>query len=341
MIYSNSTMKATLKDISDRTGLSISTVSRILRGNSNSSDENVKKTIQIAQELNYSINQRLLNQQYDYKSKLQVALISSFFPEEFYSVFFYGLNNSARDENVALTFHIYDEEKDDLTAIIRGISNSNIDAAILFLPALQENDYKSIIQSVPEGFYIISMAPLFNPVFDTITFDSYRGGHIVAQHFHERSYKKLGIITGPNIKNEALLRKNGFVGFIEQQEELNLTWQYEGDYTLQSGADAFSVFDNLEEKPEAIFISNDYMCVGFLESAKTKGYNIPDDVALAGFDDLPICTYVYPSITSVHTDYSILGKNAFNLLKENVHTSNSLSGILSVIPVSLTVRDSS
>lgn len=334
-------MKSTLKDISSQTGLSVSTVSRILRGDSKSSTDNVKKTIRAAQKLNYPFNSRLLNKQYDYKAKLQVALISSFYPDEFYSTFFYGLNNSARNENISLSFYIYNSEKDNLSEFIENLVNNSIDAAILFIPTLQEKDYKDLIKKVPETFNLISMAPLFNPVLDTITFDSYRGGYLVAQHFHERGYKDLGIITGPYNKNEALLRKNGFTDYISQKSDVNLSWQFEGDYTFESGGKAFEAYDKLENKPRAIFTSNDYMCLGFLEAANNKGLNIPNDVAIAGYDDLPICVHVTPSITSVHTDYKILGNKAFNLLKENITSQNDHSGILSIIPVSLSVRESS
>ncbi|MAL16223.1 MAG: hypothetical protein CL670_11410 [Balneola sp.] len=334
-------MKTTLKDIADQTGLSISTVSRILRGDSKTSSDNVEQTIRTAQELNYPINSRLLNQQYDYKSTLQVALISSFYPDEFYSTFFYGLNNAAQSENISLSFYIFDSDKNNLPEFIKNLSNNSIDAAILFLPALQEKDYKEVIKKVPKSFSLISMAPLFNPILDTITFDSYRGGYLVAKHFYERDYKDVGIITGPHNKNEALLRKNGFTDFIGQKDDINLTWQFEGDYTFESGRDAFETYSKLENKPRAIFASNDYMCLGFLEHATKNGLDIPNDIAIAGYDDLPICEYVHPSITSVHTDYNILGNKTFNLLKEKINAPYDHSGILSIIPVSLSVRHSS
>jgi len=334
-------MKATLKDISDHTGLSISTVSRILRGGSKSSSDNIKKTIHTAKKLNYPINSRLLNKQYEYKSKLQVAIISSFYPDEFYSSFFYGLDNSARSENIDLSFFIFKDEEDDLAETINTVSKYSFDAAILFIPTLQEEDYNELTIELPSGFSIISMAPIFNPILDTITFDSYRGGYLIAKHFHEKGYENLGIITGSNNKNEALLRKNGFTDYIYQNSELSLTWQFEGNYFFESGAKAFDAFTELDQKPRAIFASNDYMCLGFLENALKAGYEIPDDVAIAGYDDLPISNYFKPSITSVHTDYNILGKKTFNLLKEKINTPYEHSGILSIIPVSLTIRESS
>lgn len=330
--------KATLHDIAEKTGLSVSTVSRILRGESKTSSENVELTIRTAQEINYPINSRVLNGKYSYKRRIQVALITSLYPDEFYSTFFFGFNEASRDNNVSLSLHVYNPEISSLGEFITELSYNSIDAAILFLPTLQEKDYREVLENIPKDFVILSVAPLFNPVLDTVTFDSYRGGFIVANHFFKKGYQDVGIITGPINKNESLLRKNGFLDYINQANNMNLVWQFEGDYSMESGKLACKEFFDLENKPRAIFCSNDYMCLGFLEQAILLGIDIPGQVAISGYDDLPICSYVHPSITSVHTDYEILAKKAFNILFEKMDSSASHNGILSVIPVSLSER---
>lgn len=332
--------KATLYDIAEKTGLSISTVSRILRGESKTSSQNVELTIRTAQEINYPVNSRVLNGKYGYKKKIQVALITSFFPDEFYSTFFHGFITASEGLNMNLSLHNFNPDKDNLTDFITELSYNSIEAAILFLPAFNENDYQNLLMDIPTDFNIVSVAPLFNPILDTVTFDSYRGGYIIAKHFFERKFKKVGLITGPIYKNESLLRKNGFIDFINQKPSMDLIWQFEGDYSLESGKQAFEAFNKLDQKPEAIFSSNDYMWLGFLEQANSAGIKIPNDVAIAGFDDLPICKYVHPGITSVHTDYKVLAKKAFSLLSEKMHTSIQHSGILSIIPVTLSIRNS-
>lgn len=333
-------MKTTLTDIAEKTQLSISTVSRILRGDSKSSSENVERTIRIAQELNYPLNARLLNQKYDIKSKLQIALVSSFYPQEFYSSFYYGMNNAAKAENITMPLYISNQEDDNLLELINSLINNALDGAMLFIPTLKENEYKEILSNVPQNFPIISLAPAFNPIIDTITFDSYRGGHLVASHLYERGYRKFGIITGPYNKNEALFRKNGFTDFLNQKEDADLVWQIEGDYSFQFGKKAYKIYADLDNKPQAVFASNDYMGLGFSEQATKYGLKIPQDVAVAGFDDLPVCEYIHPPMTSVHTDFDIMGKKTFKLLNDKINNPQNQSGIQSVVPVSLSIRDS-
>ncbi len=336
-------VKATLHDIAEKTGLSVSTVSRILRGESKTSPDNIELTIKVAQEINYPINTRVLNGKYNYKKKIQVALITHFYPDEFYSTFFCGFNEASSDFHVTLSLFSFDPQKNNLSDFITQLSYNSIDAAILFLPLFQEEDYEELLKSAPKDFTMISVAPLFNPILDTVTFDSYRGGYIVAKHFYDRNYKDVGVITGPINKNEALLRKNGFLDFLNQKEDINQIWRFEGDYSFDSGKKAFESYYALKKKPRAIFASNDYTALGFLEQAAMYGVKVPDDVAIAGYDDLPICKFVHPAITSVHTDYQMLANKTLNILTEKMTTKNSSShsGILSVIPVTLSERNSS
>ncbi|GAB5410786.1 MAG: substrate-binding domain-containing protein [Balneolaceae bacterium] len=334
-------IKATLHDIAGITGLSVSTVSRILRGESKTSSENVALTIKAAQEINYPINTRLLNAKYSYKKKVRVALITSFYPDEFYSTFFHGFNLASSDLKISLSLHIFNPEYSNLSDFITELSYNSIEAAILFIPTLQESDYQNLVKSTPEDFPLVSVAPLFNPILDTVTFDSYRGGYIIAQHFYEKGYRDVGLITGPINKNESLLRKNGYIDFINKNKDMNLVWQYEGDYSIRSGSSAFKAYTILKKKPRAVFSSNDYMCLGFLKQATKTNVDVPKEVAIAGYDDLPICDLAHPAITSVHTDYEMLAKKSLNILIDKMQTNSSHKGILSIIPVTLSIRNSS
>tara|TARA_Y100001935_G_scaffold238369_1_gene224882 strand:+ start:259891 stop:260895 length:1005 start_codon:yes stop_codon:yes gene_type:complete len=334
-------MKATLKDIADITGLSISTVSRILRGESKTSSKNVELAIKTAQEINYPLNSRVLNDRYNFKKRLQVALITSFEPDEFYSTFFYGFYEATRNENITLSLFVYNEDESTLAEFITDLSYNSIDAAILFLPELHEEDYEGLLPNCPDDFTFISVAPLFNPILDTVTFDAYRGGYLIAKHFYERGYYEVGMITGPPNKNESLLRRNGFMDFISQKKDMKLVWECEGDYSFNSGKEAFFCFQKEEHKPRAIFALNDYMGLGFMEQSMIHNVKIPDDVAIAGYDDLPLTSRIHPSLTSVHCDYTTLGKTSFQILKEKMETGGPHSGLLSNIPVSLSIRESS
>lgn len=333
--------KTTLKDISKFTGLSISTVSRILRGESKADSSNVKATIEAAIKLNYPINVNHLNAKYNFKTTYHIALVTTFYPGEFYSMFFDGMKEAAKLENFTVSLHDFSPENGDIVEFFNSLISLQIDAAILFLPTLPEHDYQRLLDYIPSTFAIISVLPTLHPVLDTITFDSYGGGYLVAQHFYNRGYRQVGIINGPFNRNESLLRRNGFNDFISQNPDMHLVWSYDGNFNFEDGEKAFDNFHEQAIKPRAVFATNDEMCLGFLKRAFENGYSIPSDVAIAGYDDLPVCKYVHPTITSIHTDYKALGKKAFKILHDKINSNDNHTGMQSIIPVSLSIRESS
>jgi DNA-binding LacI/PurR family transcriptional regulator len=150
------------------------------------------------------------------------------------------------------------------------------------------------------------------------------------------------MIQGPGSKSEAMLRKNGFMDYINMSDNLHLVWEFNGDYSFEQGKEAYRHFKELDDKPDAIFCSNDSTTIGFVHNAIRDGMHIPDDLALAGYDDLPICNLYTPTITSVHTPYELLGKKTLELILDRLHEKKGTNhtGYTSLVPVTLSIRES-
>lgn len=332
-------MKITLKDISDDTGFSVSTISRAVRGKGRISQSNRKKIIASARKLGYPLPE---NGRSNIKDRtLSVAVITNFRTGEFYSAFYVGFLEATRDKEMNVSLFSVQPTIDEIDNLIGEIRDLGYSAAVIFIPELKEEQYRHILQTKPKDFPLISCSNIDNSVLDTVTFDAYQGATLVTKHFYSQGYRKLGIIEGPYEMPEARFRTNGFMDYIKQTGDAKSVWDFQGDYTLESGIRAFEDFENLEEKPEAVFAANDSMALGFIETAREAGYIIPDDIALAGYDNLPFCEYHYPKITSVHTDYRVMAENTLDNLLSRLGKSDKHQGIVSLVPVSLVVRDSS
>ena len=337
-----SVMKPTLKDIALSTGLSISTVSRVLRGKAKRESENVELILRTAQNLGYPFYNDDLKNVVNKGKPLYVALVAHTEIGEFYSSFFAGFGEAAMNKGIQISLFDVAPENKKISALIEELSTMGYSAVILFIPSLSERNYRDILLTAPPKMVIISAATVYNTVLDTVSFDSYRGGHLVGHHFDERGYKELGVVIGNTQRNESLLRKSGFSDYIEHHSDMQLIWQYEGDYSFESGQAAFENYSRLAKKPRAIFLLNDYMCFGFMEQARRREVRIPEDIALCGYDDLPICKYHYPSLSSITTSYSKLGETALEMIQEKIREKNyDHAGQVRMIPVSLTIRDSS
>lgn len=330
-------MKVGLKDIAEDTGFSISTVSRVLNGSDKISEETQKKVLSSAEKLGYKMNKNGSKSSTD---TLNIALVGTGFHEgEFYSSFFHGLNKSARQNGVHLFLTAALDHDKELLKVLKNISGEFYDGIVLFVPELRGADYRKIRSALPSKYPIVSCSLIENPVFPTVTFDSYSGGFLAADHFNEQDYGKVGIILGPPERSESRFRKNGFIDFVHQQEGMELVWTCNGDFTFASGEKAFEKFKNTDKKPDAIFASNDTMAYGFIQSARKNGYKIPGDVAVIGYDDLPNNEYTHPKISSIHTNYEQLGDATIKALIERIQKTDLNSNMLSLVPVSVSHRE--
>ena len=331
-------MKVSLKDIAKETGVSISTVSRVLNGSDKISKSTRDKVLQTAKRLGYK-SKKKTNQE---EQVFNIALVATGFHEgEFYSSFFHGLNVAAIENNARLYLTAIVDYKKELLKLLKRLTSGHFDGIILFVPELIRADYEKIKAEIPEDFPLISNALIENPVFPTITFDSYSGGYLAAEHFRSCRYKKAGIILGPPERSESRFRKNGFVDNLSQFNSIEFVWSYEGDFTFQSGEKAFLNFLEQDEKPDAVFASNDSMAYGFMQTAKLHNVKIPEDVALIGYDDLPSNRYTRPRMSSIHTNNKKLGHATIKAMLEQIQNTDINSSLLSLVPVDVSQKETS
>lgn len=331
-------MKVTLKDIAEDTGYSISTISRALNGLDKTSEKAKREILKSARKLNYPLHNKIDSTA---AGNLEVMLITGIEIGEFYASFFNGINNAAAREKVRLSLTSLENEVPAINEIAEQIEQNSYNGLIINTPRFSTEQYKQLKKLLPEDFPVISNEVLDNQVFDTVGFDNYSGGNLVAKHFKEQGYETCGIIHGPGDKTDSRIRSHGFKDYIERNSDMKIVWEFEGNYSIDSGIDAFDDFQTAKEKPRAIFSANDNMCRAFMREAMVEGYTFPDDIAIVGFDDLPICEHHRPKISSVHTDYEMLGKVSIQKMKEMLGNADQPKTLLNLVPVELNERESS
>ena len=324
----------TLKHISDDTGLSIATVSRTLNRKRRRYSANEEKIYASARKLGYPFFTNAGE-----NGKVSIALVMKLFEGEFYSSLINGFYEASGNTDSEIVFSYVEKQNDNPVDDIISLSKK-YSGICLFLPSMTDNNYLKIKEKV--GRYpIISLLPSKNPKIDTVCFDSYRGGYMMAKHFEERGYKKFGYISGPTRRADALFRKNGFLNHVHESNGLELVWSYEGDFSTNAGISAFAEFKKTGLKDIAVFGGNDYSCFGFMKAALESDYKIPDDFIIGGYDNLSFCENFTPELTSVVTDFHELGKKAIRTIENLVTDNMDTVGQISMIPVRIKIRNSS
>ena len=307
-------MKVKLEHIAAKTGYSIATVSRVLSGKAVGRSASVEKILIAARELGYRTNRPVYQLE---NMPLEIALVTQHDAEEFYSCLYESFDRACSLSNIQLSIHSV-KHSTNLTNQLRLISMSS-DGIVLMAPTLDNDRYKIINENI-NSFPIISIAPVDENVITTITFDSYRGGRLAAKLLCESGHQRFGIITGPLIKWEANLRRNGYINYLNRKG-FHIQWEYHGDYSFRSGEKAFNSIEQ-QEKSLGIFSSNDQMALGFLHSALENGYTIPGDFGMVGYDNMPYSKVFYPKLSTVNTNLDDLAESALDYLKYRIKNKN-------------------
>ena len=327
-------MRVTLKHISDDTGLSVSTVSRALRRRERRHTPNEEKIYASARKLGYPFFTNASENQ-----QLSIALVMKLFEGEFYASLLNGFHEASGSTASEIIFSYVAKQLNNPVDYIINLSKK-YSGICLFLPSMTNNGYLKIKEELGQ-YPIISLLPSRNPKIETVCFDSYRGGYMVAKHFQEQGYKKFGYISGPSKRADALFRKNGFLNHVHETDDLELVWSFEGDFSSSSGKEAFTDYNNASLRDVAIFGGNDYSSFGFMKAAIESGYKIPDDFIIAGYDNLSFCETFTPELTSIATDFHELGKKSIRTIENMVAENSDSFGTISMIPVKIKIRTSS
>ncbi|MGD8857327.1 MAG: substrate-binding domain-containing protein, partial [Chloroflexota bacterium] len=170
---------------------------------------------------------------------------------------------------------------------------------------------------VPAVFH--SMGP--RPGLSTICVDNYLGGRLATQHLLDQGYRHIGIITGPMDWWEARERARGWrdamteAGLIESGlGQANLPPQQDfivyGSWEAASGEEGLNQLLDRRPDVEAIFVGNDQMALGVMQTARRRGLHIPQDLAIVGFDDIPEAAYFWPPLTTVSQPLFDVGRTS-------------------------------
>ena len=323
--------KVKLNEIAIKVGKSVATVSRVLSKREIGNTKTEIAILSAAKKLGYPYipNPR------DKKELNDIVFITQLEEGEFYMSFFKGFHEASIGTDYRFNLVSLKDKNQHITEIISIIKA--YDAACIFLPSLTADDYLKIkngCQNIP----LLSLAPIPTPIIDTITFDSYSGGNIMAKHFYDSEFNSVGIIYGkPNLA-EANYRKNGFLDFINSCNSMKLIWEYEGDYSTNSGKKAFHDFKGKSINEDiAIFSCNDNMALGFLKEATASKINIFDKIKISGYDNIPMCENTIPSLTSISTNYVNIADQVISYFDKK---NRNLSGHRYLVPVSLVKRKS-
>ena len=314
-------MPITLKDIAREVGVSVTTASRALGGYDDVSPATRTRVQAAADQLGYTPNitaQRLQKQRTDTLGFI-MPTFGPRFSDPFFSEFIAGIGNEAAVHNYDLLVSTHAPDSDgERNAYRRAVQRGWVDGLIVV--RTREND--SRIQLLTErGFPFVAFGRIESEQnFPYVDEDGREGMRLLVQHFIDLGHRRIAFIAPPSGLMFGCYRLQGYRETMAANGlPINPAWVVTGDMTQRGGATAVNSLLTLDPMPTAVIGGNDLMAMGAITRIQQQGLTVGRDIAVAGFDDIPLAEFTHPPLTTVHQPIYDIGRKTCAMLIELIN----------------------
>jgi DNA-binding LacI/PurR family transcriptional regulator len=338
MIMAKETVQ-TLEDIARLANVSKSTVSRALNNSPLLNPETVERIQAIAREHHFRINAPARNLRL--RNSRTIAFVAPDYYPEFYSgedlfglEILGGIGTGLRGLGYDLLI-VHVNPRD--TAWVHDyLDSGRVDGFILITSKLKPPFIKSLVDmEVP---FIGWGTPVSNFNYCSVSADNIAGGRLATQHLIGLGRQRIAFLGGPEGSLTVMNRFKGYESALQaagRSVDPNLVAY--GDYSYTSGTAVMQCLMGRSPDLDAVFVNSDLMAISAIHTINSSGKRVPEDIAVIGYDDLPIAAYNNLPLTTIRQNLPLAGK----LLAQNLIQYIQTGVVTSVtVPVELVVRKS-
>jgi DNA-binding LacI/PurR family transcriptional regulator len=330
----------TIKDLAEKLGLSISTVSRALSDHPDISIKTKKAVKELSELLGYKPNQIALNLRN--KSTKTIGLIIPEISHYFFSRIISGIEDIAYDHDYSLIVFQTNESYKREVLTIQSLISNRVDGVMVSMTK-ETNDFSHFEQLIDHGIPFVLFDRIDQKIkTDTISVDDFEGAYKATSHLIERGCKKIALFSAP--LNHSI-GTNRYEGYKKALADFNFDFDedlvFQCDTLEESENTALRILKKTN-KPDGIFAVNDLSAIGAILAAKSIGISIPKELKVVGFENSLYAQITDPKLSTVDQFGYKVGQEAVKLLLSRIKSNNSTGiPVEKVIKTKLIVRESS
>jgi LacI family transcriptional regulator len=323
-------------------GVSVATISRVLNRKGSVREETRDRVLQAIDELGYVPNEsaRSLSTQ----RSMNLAVLLPDVHGEFFSELIRGIDTAARAAGYHLLVSGSHDDPDEAEAALRAL-HGRVDGLVVMTSG--RGPGRAPIR-FPADLPILELNADPSSPHHSLRIDNRGGARSATEHLLDLGHRRVALIAGPPANGDAAERRLGYLeAFASHGLAADPALHFAGDFREGSGFRAGQALASMaaNDRPTAVFAANDAMAIGCLAALREAGLSVPHDVAVAGFDDIPIARYLTPGLTSVRVAIAELGTRAVQRLLWAMRSVSAATGggvpvHHEVMPATLVVRGS-
>lgn len=327
----------TIHDVATKAGVSTATVSHVINNTRVVSEELKAKVFQVIKELEYRPN--IIAKSLRKGNTQSIALILPNITNPFFAEIGQAVEIAAYERKYSMMLCDTGENREKELDYIELLIQKRVDGVVFCASGIEQQKTIEFLLSAFNKVVIIddSYPNLEAPI---IVSDQKMGGYLATKHLIDLGHTRIACIKGPS---EESYCDNRFIGYQDALQESGIEVDPEliqtGDWYPESGRLSGQKLLIMKKPPSAIFSCNDLMTLGVIRAAFERNVSIPKDLALVGFDDIQLSSYITPALSTVAQPINEIGKTAVDLIVENDNT-ESINNQKIILPVNLIVRQS-
>lgn len=321
----------TSHDVARLAGVSQTTVSRALRGQPSVPEPTRNRVLDAATVLGYVPNQ--LGRSLATRATQRIAMVA-----DLENPLYPTLLTPVHDALAALGYQtlLFAGHQENLTGLA-GLFDRSVDGAILSTATVNSSLPFELDRHGTPFVYLNRVSDAVER--DSVSADDSGGSAQVAELLLSLGHRDIGMLLGPETTSTSRDREDGFVARLaEAHLAVPPVWTAHTEYTEATGYEAFHRVMGTPTRPTALFCANDWVAVGALNGAKQAGLEVPGDLTIIGFDDLPVAAWPMVDLTTVHNRIAENAVAAAQILVRRLRSGASVPWTHEVTPTSLVLR---
>lgn len=325
---------ATIKDVAREAKVSVASVSRALNGGRGVTAATGERIRTVADRLHYvplAAARMLITR--------RTHTVGALLPDlhgEFFSELIRGIDLAARTRGLHLLVSSSHDGVTEAAAAVRSM-RGRVDGLLILSGHV---DATFLHANLPDALPVVLLnSAVKNPAYSVLNVDNHAGAAAMVRHLLRAGHANVTLIAGPPDNFDARQRERGYRAAMAKYAPgaaLNIV---AGDFTEESGYRAGRELLAGSTRPQAVFAANDMMAVGCLSAFREGGMRVPQDIALAGFDDIPIARYVTPALSTVRVRIADFGQLALELLADRLEHPEQESSSADTLGFEIVVRE--
>jgi LacI family transcriptional regulator len=325
-----------LLDVARRAGVSPMTVSRVVNGSGSVSPGLRARVEEALAETGYMPNTVARNLRA--RRTDTIALVLPDMTNPFFTTLAHGVETAAREAGISMLLANSDEREDEERRLVAMLLQRQVDG-LLVVPAGTGEEAVRACRDRGVPLVVVDRRPQAEGA-DVVRADSEGGAFELGRLLVGLGHRRMAVLSGPASVPTSIDRVSGFSRAVVGEAGLPAPIVVHGAFSIESGHDMALSVMRLAPRPTALFAANNFIAIGVLHALEELGVRVPDDVAVAGFDDLPRAMVTFPFLTVAAQPAFEMGRRAVAVLLARQANPDAPAHDV-VLPTELVVRRSS